>query len=163
MDQDAPLHRGNLAAALLGAADWCNDALLAGLEARGWPRFTRTQALVLARIGTDGARPSALARDIGVTRQSMQAVLAPLLAEDILRSTPDPDDGRATIVTLGARGRELSNDVQDLLGAAQRVLRERIGNDAVAALLDVLAAPWGSHPTPPQLDQVTGRTHDGDD
>lgn len=144
---EAPLTRGNLAAALLWASDWCNDALLTGLEARGWPRFTRTQSLVFARLGAGVDRAADLARDVGVTRQSMQAVLEPLLADGLLVATPDPDDGRAQRLALGPRGQQLRAEAGELLAAMWEELEDRIGPTRVAGLRAALEAGWGPPPS----------------
>src|SRR5471032_1833428 len=70
--------------------------------------FTPSQVAVLRRIGEDGpATVTALARTEGVRSQSMGATVAVLEAAGLVSGTPDPRDGRQTILSLTPACREL--------------------------------------------------------
>ena len=63
--------------------------------------FTPSQTSVLLRLERDGASTiSALARAEGVRPQSMRVTVAALMGADAVRGTPDPADGRQTLIAL---------------------------------------------------------------
>lgn len=63
--------------------------------------LTPSQVAVLLRLDKDGpATASGLARAEGMRSQSMGAVIAPLEAAGLLKGSPDPDDGRQTLLAL---------------------------------------------------------------
>lgn len=65
--------------------------------------FTPSQAAVLLRLESDGpATVTELARAEGVRPQSMGATVAVLEAAGLLTGTPDPVDGRQTVLSLSA-------------------------------------------------------------
>jgi DNA-binding MarR family transcriptional regulator len=69
--------------------------------------FTPSQLAVLARLEAGGpATVSTLARAEGVRPQSMGAKIAVLDAAGLVKSAPDPADGRATIWSLTDSARE---------------------------------------------------------
>lgn len=136
-----------LAAGLLLAADWFNDALLSRLSARGWPRLSRNQSQVFPLITRDGSTsPSDLARGLGITRQSAHALLGQLIDLGILAQSPDPLDGRRTTVHLTDRGHDLADDARAILADLEAALAARIGASAVDALASALAQDWGEAP-----------------
>jgi DNA-binding MarR family transcriptional regulator len=69
--------------------------------------FTWSQVSVLARLERDGpATVTTLARTEGVRPQSMGATVSVLEAAGLVSGTPDPTDGRQTILSLTAACRE---------------------------------------------------------
>jgi DNA-binding MarR family transcriptional regulator len=63
--------------------------------------FTPSQVAVLRRLETDGpATVTALARAEGVRPQSMGATVSVLEAAGFVIGTPDPGDGRQTVLSL---------------------------------------------------------------
>ena len=69
--------------------------------------FTPSQLAVLGRLERDGpATVTTLARAEGVRPQSMGATVAALEAAGFVGGTPDPADGRQTILSLTAAARD---------------------------------------------------------
>jgi len=63
--------------------------------------FTWSQTSVIMRLERDGpATVSALARAEGVRQQSMGATISTLEAAGLVKGSPDPADGRQTILSL---------------------------------------------------------------
>ena len=63
--------------------------------------LTPSQISVVLRLEKDGsATVSSLARMEGMRPQSMSAVVAQLQASGLVRGTPDPGDGRQTLISL---------------------------------------------------------------
>ena len=72
--------------------------------------YTWSQMAVVIRLERDGpATVSALARADGVRPQSMGATVATLEAAGLVKGSPDPTDGRRTILSLTDTCRELIN------------------------------------------------------
>lgn len=70
--------------------------------------LTISQLAVLSRLDREGpATVSVLAREQGVRPQSMGATVAALEAAGLIRGTPDPADGRQTLLTITQACREL--------------------------------------------------------
>jgi DNA-binding MarR family transcriptional regulator len=128
------------------AADWFNDALLARLQGDGWPRLNRSQALVLAELDGAGSHPAELARQLGMTRQSMQQLVGTLDAFGLVCMTPREDDRRSKVVTLTPDGHEAVAAVRRHGKALERELGRRIGREHVDALRLALGSEWGRTP-----------------
>jgi DNA-binding MarR family transcriptional regulator len=63
---------------------------------------------VLLRLEKDGtAAVSALARAEGMRPQSMSAIIAALLEAGLLTASPDPNDGRQTLLSLSRKCQKL--------------------------------------------------------
>ncbi|HEY4031198.1 MAG TPA: MarR family transcriptional regulator [Caulobacteraceae bacterium] len=103
--------------------------------------LTPSQVSVIVRLEKDGpATTSGLARAEGMRPQSMAAVVAALEGQGLLNGTPDPTDGRQTLLSLtddcrrrlvegrAARQDWLSRTVQARLSAdEQDRLAEAVG------------------------------------
>ena len=143
MERLAP---GLLAARLLEASDWLNNALLERLAQRGWPRLTRSQSLIFVNLGTGGVRPAELARRVGVRRQSMHTALAELEAAGLVALRPEAGNRRAKTVSLSPDGKRLVRDARRILSELEAVLAQRIGAETVEQLRAALAVDWGPPP-----------------
>ena len=70
--------------------------------------YTWSQTSVLIRLERDGpATVSALARAEGVRQQSMGATISALEEAGLVKGSPDPADGRRTILSLTDACREM--------------------------------------------------------
>jgi DNA-binding MarR family transcriptional regulator len=69
----------------------------------------RAQAVLQAvdAAGPDGARPSAVAAEIRVSRAAATTFIQRLEAKGLLETTPDPDDDRSVRATLTRHGLEV--------------------------------------------------------
>jgi DNA-binding MarR family transcriptional regulator len=69
--------------------------------------LTRSQSSVLLRLERDGAATAtALARAEGVRPQSMAKIVGALEAAGLVSGSPDPKDGRKTVLSLTEAARE---------------------------------------------------------
>jgi len=112
--------------------------------------LTPSQTAVLMRLDRDGpATVTTLARIAGVRSQSMGATVASLEALGLVKGSPDPADGRQTILSLTPACREkirtgraarhewllraieakLTRDEQRQLAAAMRLLGRIVDGD----------------------------------
>ena len=70
--------------------------------------LTPSQISVLLRLEKDGpAAVSSLARAEGMRPQSMSAIVTSLLDAGLLSGSPDPNDGRQTLMSLSRRCQKL--------------------------------------------------------
>ncbi len=80
-------------------------------EQAGTGDLTPSQAAVLVRLEREGSGTvTALAKAEGVRPQSMGATIAALEAAGHVQGTPDPDDGRRTILSLTPACRQWIKD-----------------------------------------------------
>lgn len=131
---------------LMRAFYWLDEGLQAALEARGWGRFSRSKSFTFANLALGIHRPSDIARNLGISRQAVSAMLREMVAEGLVRLDPDPADGRALIVDFADRSAALRTDAQAALHELEAAIAARIGADAFAALRAAVAADWGDAP-----------------
>lgn len=103
--------------------------------------LTNTQISVLLRLERDGPASAAdLARAEGIRAQSMGSALAPLEDAALIVGTPDPADGRRTILSLTKACHALILQVrsvrQDWLS---RTIRSRLSSSEQRQLADAMA------------------------
>ncbi|WP_298670333.1 MarR family winged helix-turn-helix transcriptional regulator [uncultured Sphingomonas sp.] len=131
---------------LVRAVYWYDEALQAALRRAGWPPVTRMQSMLFANIANGVTRPARLAHNLGMTRQSMGQMIDELVRRRILLVTPDPADGRASIVRFSPEGRALTSAARATMRAIERELAERLGPAAAEQLETLLARDWGAPP-----------------
>lgn len=147
-DPSAPrsLPAGRLAAELLLASAWFDEALRARLEARGWPPLSATRSRAFLAMSGGRVRVSDLARDLDVSRQAAHKLLDGLERDGLVERCPDEEDRRAQLVSLTGRGRQLARAASRILAELEGELAERIGADEVAVLRQALARDRGPSP-----------------
>jgi DNA-binding MarR family transcriptional regulator len=73
--------------------------------------LTPSQVSVVLRLEKDGpAAVSSLARAEGMRPQSMSAIVTSLLEAGLVSGSPDPNDGRQTLISLSRKCQELLKD-----------------------------------------------------
>jgi DNA-binding MarR family transcriptional regulator len=97
------------------------------LEDRGAPDLTPSQARALLLVDRTGTRLTELSRRSGVTKQAMMQMVDDLQAMGCVRRTPDPDDARAKVVRLTAKGLRQRARARKALQTVESRLRRRLG------------------------------------
>jgi DNA-binding MarR family transcriptional regulator len=138
---------GRLAAELLAASAWFDEALLARLAQRGWPGLTPTRSRAFLALSRGPVLVSDLARELDISRQAAHKLLDGLQVDGLISRRVDDHDRRAQQVTLTERGRELARDAGRILPELERELARRIGTGSVRALREALAHDRGPAPT----------------
>lgn len=106
--------------------------------AAGSTDITPAQARIAARIGPHGSRVSDLAEQARVTKQSAASLVEQLEEAGYVERVPDPTDGRARLVRLTPRLRQVA-EVAD--AEVERVLAEwadHVGQDRLQQLHEIL-------------------------
>jgi DNA-binding MarR family transcriptional regulator len=119
------------------------------LEGRGFTPVRSAFGPVLRNLRGRQVTLSALARDLGITKQAVARVVDDMRAAGLVEQVPDPSDGRARLLSLTARGEAMvaaaieigtgfeARLASDLGAASARALRtglervvEQAGGDA---------------------------------
>jgi DNA-binding MarR family transcriptional regulator len=107
-------------------AQWVWRGMLDGVSAQGYDDLTPSHVGVFRYPGPNGCRPTEVASNLNITKQSVNDLLGDLERKGYLTREPDARDRRARVVVLTARGQRL-----------QRLLMQlaKDGEDRIAALL----------------------------
>ena len=135
-------HLGRL---LLDAHRALTSDLSDELEERGWPDLRSSQATLLLNVDRrSGTRLTELARRAGVTKQAVMVVVDELELRGLVRRTSDPDDGRAKVVRLTARGRTCAAETRRAVAAVDARARRTLGGRRHDSLRETLEQLLGS-------------------
>jgi DNA-binding MarR family transcriptional regulator len=104
-------HIGRL---LLSAQRNYSVRALAKLRERGHDGLTLAHTNLLAHLDVGGTRMTTLAERVGVTKQAIGGLLVELEAKAYVRREPDPADGRASVITYTAAGRDFLQDAHEV-------------------------------------------------
>ncbi|GCD42309.1 MarR family transcriptional regulator [Streptomyces paromomycinus] len=118
------------------------------MNAAGGPPVTSTQVQLFAVLDPEGTTVAALARHMGVTRQTAHQAVHGLVSAGLLEQIPDPASARQRLIRRTPAGERAHHQAERLLQDLEGQLAARIGHDAVNALRATLEAPWGPAPTP---------------
>lgn len=135
-------------AGLMNAVNWFDEAFQNSLEAAGYARTTRVESFVIVNIAAGRQRPADIARNLGVSRQAISQILKAFTQRGWIETLPDPNHGKAQIVTFSAAFAERAELCGHIINGIVRELEQRIGGAAVNALKLSMTADWG---TPPQI------------
>lgn len=142
------LPAGRLAAELLAASAWFDEALLARLAAGGGPTLSPTRSRAFLAMSGGPIRVSDLARALDISRQATHKLLDSLAADGLIDRRADEHDHRAHVVRLTSRGVEVARRASAILRDLEDELAARIGARHVAALREALAQDRGPSPGP---------------
>jgi DNA-binding MarR family transcriptional regulator len=114
--------------AMLGVVwQWVRDQLYAGVVAAGYDDVNAAHVGLWRYPGLEGLRPSHLAERRGITKQSVNDLLAHLEQHGYLLRVPDSADGRARVIRLTSKGWRLQQAIYAEAGAAQLRIAEILG------------------------------------
>ncbi len=120
---------------LLGGYRTLAAELVASLEERGFPDAKPAHTAVLANIDRrSGTRLTELAHRARMTKQGMMLIVDDLESRGYVRRVPDPDDARAKVVRLTARGRRYVAEARRAIAALESRARRDLGDRRYEAL-----------------------------
>src|ERR1700719_1767142 len=128
-------HPSPYVGAMLGVVwQWVRDQLYAGVVAAGYDDLNAAHVGLWRYPGLEGLRPSQLADRRGITKQSVNDLLAHLEQHGYLLRVPDSADGRARVIRLTSKGQQLQETIYAEAGAAQQRIEEILGPRRYAQL-----------------------------
>ncbi len=127
--------RGPYVGAMLRVVwQWVRDQLYEGVVAAGFDDLNVAHVALWRYPGLNGVRPSQLADRVGITKQSVNDLLGHLEQHGYLLRVPDSADGRARVIRLTSRGRQLQDSIYSAAGTAQLRIAEILGPRRFAQL-----------------------------
>ena len=129
----------DLSRLLLEAHRALGAELVSTLNERGYPDARPGHAAVFMHIDRrSGTRLTELARRGRMTKQGMMLVVDDLEERGYVRRVPDPEDARAKIVRLTARGRRFVGEARRVVAAIEAHTRRELGARRYETLRDAL-------------------------
>ena len=101
--------------------------MLERLRARGFDGLEAAHLNVFQYPGPEGARPSELAAELGMSKQALNYMLGELERLGYLERLPDPEDTRSKRIALTARGSAAVKTMLDAVRAVERDWRRELG------------------------------------
>lgn len=138
---------------LLESWDWFDNALQNILREQGFPRFNKSQSMMIMYVSAGVNRPIEIARKMRLSRQAIRHIEKQLLEAGVIEARPDPDDKRSKILAISKRTRSLHAQARKTILQLEDLLAERIGIANVAALRAIMNLDWG--PVVQSADELT--------
>ncbi len=99
---------------------------------------TVAQSRLAQRIADEGSRLTELADRAQVTKQTASVLVAALEREGLVERVPDPSDGRARLIRLSARGREVATQAMHVVIGVEQEWTEHLGPELAGQLREGL-------------------------
>ena len=109
------------------AWQWVWKEIFSGVVAAGYDDVNPAHVALFRYPGLDRQRPSELADQLQITRQSVNDLLGHLDQHGYLTREPDPNDGRARVVRLTQKGRQLQKTIHGHARAAEQRIADTLG------------------------------------
>ena len=113
---------------------WVRDQIYEGVVAAGYDDLSAAHVGLWRYPGLQGLRPSQLAVRVGITKQSVNDLLAHLEQHEYLLRVDDAADGRARVIRLTPKGRRLERTIYAQAEAAELRVAEILGPQPFAQL-----------------------------
>jgi len=113
---------------------WVRAQIYSGVVAAGYDDLNPAHVGLIRYPTFEGLRPTMLAEQVGITKQSVNDLLGHLEGRGYLVRMPDPTDGRARVIRLTAKGRRLGETINAEAQAAERRIAEILGPRRFAQL-----------------------------
>ena len=117
---------------------WVWSQIVAGVVDAGYDDITPAHIGMFRHPTLDGQRPTELAAQLHVTKQSVNDLLGHLERYGYTTRQPDTSDGRGRVVRLTAKGRRLEELIRHHAEAADQRIAEVLGERRSAQLRQAL-------------------------
>jgi DNA-binding MarR family transcriptional regulator len=139
----SPLTRDNLGFLLAKASQRWNELLAERFAAAGFPEVRPSYGSILVPLyEEDGLRMGEIARRARLSKQTITTMVRLLERDGLVERRPDPQDGRAALVSLTHRAQAFRPIAEATLRELTHLAQRRLGAataDAVSAALRQLA------------------------
>ena len=112
--------------------------MLERLRERGFDDFDRASFAVFRYPGPQGARPTDVAAQVGISKQALNYLLRELERLGYLRREPHPDDLRSKRIVLTGRGIAAVGVIRDAVAEMEAAWERQLGPERFAQLRDLL-------------------------
>ena len=109
------------------------------LAVAGYTGLRMRHSVLLNALGPDGGRITALAAELGMTKQAMGELVDDLESNGYLERTADPSDRRARVIRYTDKGRAALAMAYEIIPAIEREYAERVGVDRYREVKSTLA------------------------
>jgi DNA-binding MarR family transcriptional regulator len=137
-DPKTPLDRFPLPGLLEMASEAMFAEFRENLIEAGYGDVRPTHGCVFRFVREDGMRLTELAHLADMTKQSIGEIVDDLAGLGYLERVPDPDDKRAKLIRLTAKGEKAQSVGFSLFAKLERRWGERYGADRIAAARELL-------------------------
>ncbi len=127
---------------LVKAMNWAHRNMQHEIEKFDLAPFNLNQGIVLASIQSGINRPSALAREMNVSRQAISVILRELEERGIVEVVADPSHKLAKIVRI-VDNPDILGNIRLARAQTEERLIKRIGEDNYRNLQIALEKDWG--------------------
>jgi DNA-binding MarR family transcriptional regulator len=129
---------------LMEKVEWYEASLQAQAHALGYQHISQSLVQLIKNMNPNGpSRIVDLAACLGVTRRRVSQIVAIGVEEKLLETEPDPEDGRAVLVSLSVHGQIMVDAAVASMIRIEAELRHRIGEKTLDTLTTILKANWG--------------------
>jgi DNA-binding MarR family transcriptional regulator len=138
------------ATAVLRTSAQLIDGIQDGLSQRGFSDVRPVHGFAFAVLAAQPCTTAGLADQLSVTKQAAAQLAAYLVERGYVRRRPHPDDGRATLLELTAKGHRCTAAAEQAAADTVRQWRRTLGAPAFAALaqgLQGIAEPGRLRPS----------------
>ena len=145
---------------LSGLLFWFDESLQGSLTRSGFEPVSRTQSMFLLCLASGRNKPSQIADQLGVSRQTVSHIISSLSERGLIVLSTDPDDARGRIVDYSDSAQDLRKAAHAIVNRLEMLLKQRIGANAFDSLCVGLANDWGEVAViepPPSKTPVTRR------
>jgi len=118
---------------------WVRREIHADVLAAGYDDLNPAHVAVFRNPSPDGMRPSELADEMQITKQSVNGLLGHLERQGYLVREPDPADSRSRRIHLTDLGRDVERVTWKAAARAERRAAELLGEDRLEDLRQTLA------------------------
>ena len=138
MSSETSDQRPYLGAMMRVSWQWVWKRIVSGVVAAGYDDLNPAHVGLFRYPSLDGQRPSELADQLQITKQSVNDLLGHLEQTGYLTRGPDPADGRARVVRLTPKGQRLETTIREWALAADQEISELLGARRYTQLCDAL-------------------------
>jgi DNA-binding MarR family transcriptional regulator len=134
LDPEHPWRHENTGRLLLtGVTNW-QDALVRGLQSKGFRKFRASHMNLLRHLDLEGTRITEIADRARLSKQAIGQLVANCEAERLVRVVPDPKDRRAKIVVFSDLGKAVIDAERDVMARMDAELERLLGSRNFAEL-----------------------------
>jgi len=138
MSSDPPQNAQYVGAMLRIAWQWVRDQIYSGVVEAGYDDLNPAHVALFRHPSLDGLRPTELAAQLQITKQSVNDLVGHLEARGYVVRKADPADGRARVLRLTAKGRRLETTINRHAYRAEQRIAEMLGPRPFAQLRHAL-------------------------